>query len=49
MPDPDLVFLPVLDLGSRDQKGTGSLIRIRNTGLLDLDRERPNCSPRKEV
>jgi hypothetical protein len=32
IPDPDLDFLPTPDPGSRDQKGTGSRIQIRNTG-----------------
>jgi hypothetical protein len=32
IPDPDPDFLPVPDPGSRGQKGTGSGIRIRNTG-----------------
>ncbi len=31
IPDPDPYFLPILDPGSRGQKGTGSRIRIRNT------------------
>ncbi len=31
IPDPDPVFLPIPDPGSRAQKGTGSRIRIRNT------------------
>ncbi len=31
IPDPD--FLPIPDPGSRGQKGTGSQIRIRNTGI----------------
>jgi hypothetical protein len=31
IPDPDADFLPILDPGSRDQKGTGSRIRFRNT------------------
>jgi hypothetical protein len=31
IPDPDLDFLPIPDPGSRDQKGTGSRIRISNT------------------
>ena len=36
VPDPDSDFLPIPDpgLGSRGQKGTGSWIRIRNTGFL---------------
>ncbi len=33
IPDPDPDFLPILDSGSRGQKGTGSLIWIRNTRL----------------
>jgi hypothetical protein len=33
IPDPDADFLPIPDPGSRGQKGTGSRIRIRNTGL----------------
>ncbi len=33
IPDPDPDFLPIPDPGSRDQKGTGSRIRIRNTEL----------------
>jgi magnesium-transporting ATPase (P-type) len=32
IPDPDLDFLSIPDPGSRGQKGTGSWIRIRNTG-----------------
>ncbi len=32
IPDPDPEFLPIPDPGSRGQKGTGSRIRIRNTG-----------------
>ncbi len=32
IPDPDAEFLPIPDPGSRGQKGTGSRIRIRNTG-----------------
>jgi hypothetical protein len=32
IPDPDADFLPIPDPGSRDQKGIGSRIRIRNTG-----------------
>jgi hypothetical protein len=32
-PDPDPDFLPIPDLGSRGQKGAGSRIRIRNTGV----------------
>jgi hypothetical protein len=32
IPDPDADFLPIPDPGSRGQKGTGSRIRIRNTG-----------------
>jgi hypothetical protein len=36
IPDPDADFLPILGLGSRGQKGTGSWIRIRNTGLFLL-------------
>ncbi len=35
IPDPDLDFLPIQDPGSRDQKGTGSPIRIRNTGFSE--------------
>jgi hypothetical protein len=31
IPDPD--FLPIPDPGTRGQKGTGSRIRIRNTGV----------------
>jgi hypothetical protein len=31
IPDPDIGFLPILDPGSRGQKGTGSRIRICNT------------------
>ncbi len=31
--DTDLDFLPILDPGSRGQKGPGSRIRIRNTGF----------------
>jgi hypothetical protein len=31
IPDRDLDFLPILDPGSRGQKGTGSRIRVRNT------------------
>jgi hypothetical protein len=31
-----LIFLPILDPGSRCQKGTGSRIRIRNTACLVL-------------
>jgi hypothetical protein len=31
IPDPDLDFLPIPDLGSRGQKGTRSQIRIRNS------------------
>ncbi len=31
IPDPDPGFLPISDPGSRNQKGTGSWIRIRNT------------------
>jgi hypothetical protein len=34
IPDPDLDFLPIPDPGSRGQKGTGSRIRIRNTGKM---------------
>ena len=36
IPDPDSDFLPILDPGSRVKasKGTGSWIRIRNTGFL---------------
>jgi hypothetical protein len=34
--DPDPDFLPIPDPGSRGQKGTGSGIRIRNTGINDL-------------
>jgi hypothetical protein len=30
--DPDADFLPIPDPGSRGQKGTGSRVRIRNTG-----------------
>jgi hypothetical protein len=30
-------FLPILDPGSRDRKGTGSRIRIRNPGCAYLD------------
>jgi hypothetical protein len=33
IPDPDPDFLPIPDPESRDQKGTGSLIRICNTEL----------------
>jgi hypothetical protein len=33
IPDPDADFLPIPDPGSRSQKGTGSRIRIRNTGI----------------
>ncbi len=33
IPGPDADFLPIPDPGSRGQKGTGSRIRIRNTGL----------------
>jgi hypothetical protein len=33
IPDPDADFLPIPDPGSRGQKGTGSRIRIRNTGF----------------
>jgi hypothetical protein len=32
IPDPDLDFSPIPDLGSGGQKGTGSRIRIRNPG-----------------
>ncbi len=31
--DTDLDFLPILDPGSRGQKGTGSGVPIRNTGF----------------
>ncbi len=34
IPDPDPYFLPIPDPGSRGQKGTGSLIRIRNSGTI---------------
>ncbi len=34
IPDPDTDFLPIPDPGSRGQKGTGSWIRIRNTGIF---------------
>jgi hypothetical protein len=34
IPDPELDFLPIPDPGFRAQKGTGSRIRIRNTGLI---------------
>jgi hypothetical protein len=33
IPDPDADFLPIPDPGSRGKKGTGSRIRIHNTGL----------------
>ncbi len=36
IPDPDADFLPIPDPGSRSQKGTGSRIRIRNTGWIDI-------------
>ncbi len=32
---PDADFLPIPDPGSRGQKGTGSRIRIRNTGFMN--------------
>jgi hypothetical protein len=32
IPDPDLDFLPIPDAGSRGQIGTGTWIRVRNTG-----------------
>jgi hypothetical protein len=35
IPDPDPVYLPIPDPGSRGQKGTGSRIRIRNTVFYD--------------
>jgi len=34
IPDPDPDYLPILDSGSRGQKGTGFRIRIRNTARL---------------
>jgi hypothetical protein len=37
IPDPDADFLPIPDPGSRGQKGTGSRIRIRNTGHFNAD------------
>ncbi len=40
IPDPDAYFLPIPDTGSRGQKGTGSWIRIRNSGFLLPDRFR---------
>jgi hypothetical protein len=36
---PDQDFLPIPDPGSRSQKGTGHLIRIRNTAEIDNERE----------
>ncbi len=37
IPDPDPDFLPIPDPVSRGQKGTGSRIRIRNTGGRDVE------------
>jgi hypothetical protein len=34
IPDPDPDFLPIPDPESRDEKGTLSRIRIRNTGKI---------------
>jgi hypothetical protein len=34
IPDPDLDILPIPDLGSRGQKGTGSRIRILIPGIV---------------
>ncbi len=39
IPDPDLDFLPISDPGSRGQKGTGSRIRICNTGSYPQNRK----------
>ncbi len=36
IPDPDFDLLPIPDPGSRGFKGTGSRIRVRNTGFLML-------------
>ena len=45
IPDPDADFLPIPDPGSRGQKGTGSRIRIRNTGHhSDADPQHLPCS-----
>ncbi len=38
--DPDPVFSPIPDPGSRGPKGTGSRIRIRNTGRSDTKKNR---------
>ena len=45
IPDPYADFLPIPDPGSRGQKGTGSWIRIRNTGHhSDADPQHLPCS-----
>jgi hypothetical protein len=45
IPDSDPDFLPIPDPGSRGQKGTGSRIRIRNTGWNYVS---PPSSPASE-
>jgi hypothetical protein len=56
IPDPDLDLLPILDPESREQKGTGSPIRIRYTAFntshsvvqLNLD-SFPESDKKKEI